>query len=177
MLLTGPMVPRRSVARIRSMARMLWKSCMRSRIPTLATARCGPQVARASSPCSNTAKMAVLPIRSNTAKMAVLPRRSNTAKMAVPPRLSRRCATPDFVICDAADVHYRHDRLAAEQNAVGPDALGMIIAVAAVIAMTEIGKGSNRPFKVDRQHGRQHVYGPVGERPPPAASASAGQRA
>ena len=53
-------------------------------------------------------------------------------------------------------------------------ALGVIIAVGAVIAMMEIGAGlEGRPAEDHRQHGRQHAHGPARARPPAAASASA----
>ena len=53
-------------------------------------------------------------------------------------------------------------------------ALGVIIAVGAVIAMMEIGQGSKAGLaEDDRQHGGQHPPGAVRARPPAAASVSA----
>ena len=52
----------------------------------------------------------------------------------------------------------------------GLSALGVIIAVAAVIAMTEIGQGSKAtPAEGHRQHGGQHADDLLPARPPPAA--------
>ena len=51
--------------------------------------------------------------------------------------------------------------------------LGIIIGVAAVIAMIEIGQGSNGRAEDHRQHGRQQPAGACRARPPAAASVSA----